>query len=77
MVVEMVAETAYNPAESSARRCYVLRALERFAAVFGLAELVPESRRSYDFYYLVQRTGLLDRFVAFTVSTVPGVSRIS
>jgi len=77
MVVEMFAETAHSPAESSARRCYVLRALERFAAVFGLAELVPESRGSYDFHYLVRKTALLDRFVTFTVSTGPGLSRIS
>ena len=77
MVVEEFAKTAYGPAESSARRSYVLRALERFAAVFGLAELVPESRGSYDFQYLVRKTALLDRFVTFTVSTEPVVSRIS
>jgi hypothetical protein len=77
MVVEMFAETAYSPAESSARHCYVLRALERFAAVFGLAELMTESQGSYDSHYLVRKTALLDRFVTFTVSVEPGVSRIS
>ena len=77
MIVEEFAETAHSPTESSARRCYVLRALERFAAVFGLAELVPESGGSYDFQYLVRKTALLDRFVTFTESTEPGVSRIS
>jgi hypothetical protein len=76
-VVEEFAETAYSPAESSARRCYVLRALERFAAVFGLAELVPEASGSYDFHYLVRKTALLDRFVSFTMNAEPDVSRIT
>jgi len=74
MVVEMFAETAYSPAASSARHCYVLRALERFAAVFGLAELVPESREPHDFHYLVRKTVLLDRFITFSVSAEPGAS---
>ena len=77
MVFEIFVESAYRPSQGSARHCYILRALEPFAAFFGLVELVPESWGSYDFQYLVQRTALLDRFVTFTVSAEPGVLRIS
>ena len=77
MFVEMFEERTYSSAESTARHCYVLRALERFAAVFGLAELVPESRGSRDFHFLVRKTTLLDRFIIFTVSAEPGVSKFS
>ncbi len=66
--IDMFAETGYSTAENSARHCYVIRALERFAAFFGLAELVPESQKLYDYRFRVRKTALLDRFVTFTLS---------
>lgn len=68
MAIDMFAETPYSTAESSARYCYVFRALHRFAEFFGLAELVPESQGLYERRYGVRKTALLDRFVTFTLS---------
>jgi hypothetical protein len=66
MAIDMFEETSYSTAEDSARRCYFLRALDRFAAFFGLAELVSESRELYDYRYSVRKTVLLERFVTFS-----------
>jgi hypothetical protein len=68
MAIDMFEETSYSTADNSARRCYILRALDRFAAFFGLAELVSESRELYDRRYGVRKTALLDRFVTFALS---------
>lgn len=68
MAIDMFPETGYSTAENSARRCYVIRALERFAAFFGLAELVLEPQKLHGYRYGVVKTALLDRFVTFTVS---------
>jgi hypothetical protein len=71
MAIDMFEETSYSTAEDSARRCYFLRALDRFAAFFGLAELVSESRELYDYRYSVRKTVLLERFVTFTFGAPP------
>ncbi len=47
---------------------YVLCAPDRFAAFFGLAELVSESQGLYDYRYSVRKTTLLYRFMTFTLS---------
>jgi hypothetical protein len=65
MALEMFPETAYSPAEESARRCYFVRALDRFAAFFGLAELIVESQEMYPQKYTIHKSKLLDRFLAF------------
>jgi hypothetical protein len=70
MAIEMFEETGYSTAESSARHCYVIRALDRFAAFFGLAELVPDAQALYGNRYIVRKTDLLDRFVTFS----PGIA---
>jgi len=69
MVIEMFEETGYSTAESSARHCYVLRALDRFAAFFGLAELVADAQALYGNRYIIRKTDLLDRFVTFSLET--------
>jgi len=67
MTLEVFPETAYSTADDSARRCYFLRALDRFASFFGLAELSLESRELYDRRYAIRKLELLDRFVTFTL----------
>lgn len=65
MVLEEFPETPYSTARDDARRCYFLRALERFAAFFGLAELSLESKELYQYSYGLRKSALLDRFVRF------------
>jgi hypothetical protein len=67
MALEVFPETPYGSAEDQARRCYFLRALDRFAAFFGLAELTSASREAYQYRYVIRRSALLDRFVTFTL----------
>lgn len=71
MAINMFAETDYSTAADSARRCYALRALDRFAAFFGLSELVLESQELYDYRYVVRKTALLDVFVTYSLSAPP------
>jgi hypothetical protein len=73
MLIDMFEETGYSTAESSARHCYVLRALDRFAAFFGLAKLVRDEPGVSGTGFIIRKTDLLDRFVAFApVGTPPG-----
>jgi len=65
MALEMFSNTPYSTAEDSARRCYVLRALEQFATFFGLAELTPQSQALYRYNYVIRKSALLDHFVTF------------
>lgn len=65
MVLEMFPEAAYSTADDSARGCYSLRALHRFAVFFGLAELMVESKELYRVRYGIRKSELLDRFVTF------------
>jgi hypothetical protein len=65
MALEMFPETTYSTVEDDTRRCYFLRALERFAAFFGLAELTLESQEWYRYRYLTRKSAQLDRFVTF------------
>jgi hypothetical protein len=65
MALDMFPETSYSTAEDDARRCFFLRALERFAAFFGLAELTLESQELYRCNYVIRKSALLDRFVSF------------
>ena len=65
MVLEMFPETSYRTAEDDARHCYCLRALDRFAAFFGLAEQTVESQELYRYRYVIRKLTLLDRFVTF------------
>jgi len=67
MALDMFPETTYTTAEDDARRCYVLRALERFAALFGLAELTLASQELYRHSYVIGKSALLNRFVTFTL----------
>lgn len=63
--LEMFPETSYSSAEDQTRHCYFLRSLDRFAAFFGLAELKPKSQELVRYGYLIGKSALLDRFVAF------------
>ena len=63
MALEMFPETSYTSTDEQARYAYFLRALDRFASFFGLAELMPESRELYRSKYIVRNTALLDRFL--------------
>lgn len=65
MALEMFPETLYSTPEDEARRCYVLRAMDRFATFFGLAELTLESQELYRYRYVIRKSSLLDRFVTF------------
>ena len=65
MALEMFPETTYSSAEEGARRCYFLRSLDRFAHFFGLAELKLESQELIRRSYVIGKSALLDRFVAF------------
>ena len=67
MALEMFPETTYSTVEDDARRCYFLRALERFAVFFGLAELTLESQELYRYRYLIRKSAQLDRFVTFNL----------
>ena len=77
MAMDMFTESGYSTAEDSARHCYNIRALERFAAFFGLAELVPASQKLHAYRYNVEKTALLDRFVTFTVSAASKGGRVN
>ncbi len=65
MALEMFDEKPYSTVEEDARRCYFLRAQDRFAILFGLAELDVQSRKLYRQKYLVRKSELLDQFVSF------------
>ena len=65
MVTEMFPQTPYSTAEDDVRRCYFLRALERFATFFGLSELTLESGELYPYRYMLRKSALLDRFIRF------------
>ena len=65
MALDMFPETSYSTVEDYARRCYFLRALDQFAAFFGLAELTLESSELYQYKYVIRKSALLDRFVTF------------
>ncbi|RZW14658.1 MAG: hypothetical protein EX260_10625 [Desulfobulbaceae bacterium] len=65
MALEMFQETPYSTAEDEARRCYFLRAMDRFAVFFGLAELASESQGMYPHRYEIRKSALLDRFLTF------------
>ncbi len=65
MALEMFPEPSYSSAEEEARHCYFLRSLDRFANFFGLAELKPESQELFRRSYVIEKSALLDRFVAF------------
>lgn len=65
MAADMFAETSYSTAEDSARHCYFIRSLVRFASFFGLAQLNLKSRKSYQERYLIQKNSLLDQLVTF------------
>ena len=67
MVVELFSEETYRTADACARQCYSLRALERFAALFGLLELTPEGEGSSWSRYSVRKSALLDRLVTFSL----------
>tara|TARA_R110002110_G_scaffold111137_2_gene276829 strand:+ start:25150 stop:26199 length:1050 start_codon:yes stop_codon:yes gene_type:complete len=69
MLVDGFEGAAYTTAADRARHCYVIRALDRFARFFGLAELVWQVQGLHDYRYDVSKTVLLDRFVSFAVST--------
>ncbi|MDZ7783796.1 MAG: hypothetical protein U5K56_12955 [Halioglobus sp.] len=63
MALDLFRETPYSSAYEQVRRVYFLRALDRFAAFFGLAELILESDELYRSEYVVRRTALLERFL--------------
>jgi hypothetical protein len=63
MALEAFPETSYSSTDEQARRVYFLRALDRFASFFGLAELISESEELYPPRYVVRQTALLDRFL--------------
>jgi len=63
MALDMFPETSYSSTDEQARRVYSLRALDRFAGFFGMAELILESEELYRSKYVVRQTALLDRFL--------------
>ena len=63
MALDLFPETSYSSTDEQARRVYFLRALDRFASFFGLAELILESEELYRSKYVVRQTALLDRFL--------------
>lgn len=65
MALGMFPETSYGSADEVASNCYFLRAMDRFAVFFGLAEFNLKSRKKYREKYLVSKSALLDVFVSF------------
>jgi len=63
MALDLFPETSYSSTDEQARRVYFLRALDRFASFFGLAELKLESEELYRSKYVVRQTALLGRFL--------------
>jgi hypothetical protein len=63
MVLHSFPETSYSSTDEQARHVYFLRALDRFAAFFGLAKLVMEPGERYRSKCVVRKTALLDRFL--------------
>ncbi len=63
MALDLFPETSYSSTDEQARRVYFLRALDRFAAFFGVAELILKSEELYRSKYVVRQTALLDRFL--------------
>ncbi len=63
MVLKVFPETSYTSTDEKARYVYFLRALDRFASFFGLAELMLESRELYRDKYVVRKSAMLDRFL--------------
>ena len=63
MALDLFPETSYSSTDEQDRRVYFLRALDRFAAFFGLAELILESEELYRSKYVVRQTAFLDRFL--------------
>ena len=64
----MFLDVGYSTPENIARHCYVIRALERFAEFFGLAELMPGLQKLHGYRSGVRKAARLDRFVTFTLS---------
>jgi hypothetical protein len=65
MALDIFQEDMYSTAEDTASHCYFVRALDRFAAFFGLAEFELKPRKAYSDPYLVRKSALLDCFVVF------------
>ena len=63
MALDVFPETSYSSTDEQVRCVYFLRALDRFASFFGLAELTLESKELYRSKYVVRQTALLDRFL--------------
>jgi len=65
MALDMFPENPYTTPEDSARRCYFLRSLDRFAVFFGLAEFSSTSGEFFREKHQIRKTALLERFVRF------------
>jgi len=67
MTIREVGVSVVGTAEEEVRRCYSLRALERFAAFFGLAELKQLTSETFRRRYEIRKTQLLDNLIRFNV----------
>lgn len=65
MVCQMMPESNYSTPEEDVRRCYSLRALERFAGLFGLIEFEGISDNILDRNHKIVKSQNLDKFVVF------------
>ncbi len=65
VALEEVPEAPWRDEEDSLRRCFTIRALERFAGFFGLASVVPKSESPLESEFRVSTLPLLSRSVQF------------
>ena len=66
MVINEMEESSYSTPEKDLRRCYYMRAQERFLVFLGLAELeIIKGDKPYDYKYKIRKTPLFDAAIHF------------
>ncbi len=69
MLIEEMDETSYSTPEKDLRRCYFLRAHQRFLVFLGLAELeIIEGKGFLENKYKIKKTPLFDEVVQFNLN---------
>ena len=63
MILQEIVPKLYESPEETLKHCYVLRALERFAGFFGLADLEQVSEGPINRKYRIRASGMLDEVV--------------
>lgn len=67
MILEEIERKPFEEPKDTLQRCYILRALQRFAGFFGLADLEQVSEGPINREYRVRSTGLLKEIVRWSL----------